>query len=58
MNIPEKPEPPECRIECSSCGYIASESEFKEKHKYCYFGFVKIIIIIMVIPLMLLAVIY
>ena len=34
--LPDKKlKPPEYRLECSTCGYTASESIFKEKHKTC-----------------------
>lgn len=36
---PPPPEPPPCRLECSSCGYIAPEPEFHKNHPYCKVGY-------------------
>ncbi len=42
---PPPPTPPSCRLECSSCGYIAPEPEFKKNHPYCRTGRALIILL-------------
>lgn len=44
---PPPPPGPENRVECSSCGFIAPASEFRNKHPYCLQGRLLISLIIL-----------
>ena len=36
--LPPAPILPELRTECSLCGFVATKSEYQEKHPYCLQG--------------------